>query len=371
MMGTYQRKIYDPYAQRNRYQNLKDRHQADIRSRSVLPSLSISASSKVLRDSSEESGTGNGNRARSELGMLPGVAVKSIERGWKTPEPAEPLHQRVFLKQKFPIRKHGPLLDRNREIQRLGQNLSQAKPLRPDYPSSDPSSWKAAASHADGRGDPQPRLGKAALTPPPGPPPLRGAIPARGPRPLPSPSFAGRGAHPQPGLAAKPAGRKTPRVRLRALAVAVARLLSCQQRAWRKQVADASVQAAFSTMRTLGGAFRLRNLPMSPLTTFADQGARNEISAIAPGVWQSNWRGAERVADLQALGIDHVISVLPRAEAGESPFPPSFRSGPPSPPESESRMLSPCRAPFGPRFPGRYPDGRLGPAQRHVHWAGT
>ena len=102
-------------------------------------------------------------------------------------------------------------------------------------------------------------------------------------------------------------------------------LLACQNRACKKRVEDNKVQEAFAAMRTLGGTFRLRNLPMCPLTTFADQGARNEISAIAPGLWQGNWRGAERVAELEALRIDRVISVLPRAEAGENPFPDRFR----------------------------------------------
>jgi hypothetical protein len=131
-----------------------------------------------------------------------------------------------------------------------------------------------------------------------------------------------RGSNPSPPPA--------PRIRLRVLARAIARLLGCLSRAWRKQTAGADAQAAFATMRTLGGRFRLRGLPLCPQTAFADQSARDEISAIAPGLWQSNWRGAERVEELAALGIDRVISVLPRAEAGENPFPDTFRCAPAS-----------------------------------------
>ena len=148
--------------------------------------------------------------------------------------------------------------------------------------------------------------------------PASGQAAGRGPRPLPRTPVQVLGPP-------KAARRRFPLLRLRALARAVANLLSCQKRAWRRGVEAGRVQDAFAAMRTLGGAFRLRNLPMCPLTTFADQGARNEISAIAPGLWQGNWRGAERVAELEALRIDRVISVLPRAEAGENPFPPSFR----------------------------------------------
>jgi hypothetical protein len=129
-----------------------------------------------------------------------------------------------------------------------------------------------------------------------------------------------------------------PRIRLRALVRAVARLLGCLSRAWRKETAGADEQAAFAAMRTLGGRIRLRNLPLCPQTAFADQSARDEISAIGPGLWQSNWRGAEREEELAALGIDRIISVLPRAEAGENPFPDTFRFAP-----AGSRATSPAR----------------------------
>ena len=47
--------------------------------------------------------------------------------------------------------------------------------------------------------------------------------------------------------------------------------------------------------RTSGGSVRLRDLPLCPLTNFADELAREEICEIVPGVYQSNWRGAEKV----------------------------------------------------------------------------
>ncbi len=126
---------------------------------------------------------------------------------------------------------------------------------------------------------------------------------------------------------------------MRVLARAVARLLGCLSRAWRQETAEAAdAQDAFATMRTLGGRFRLRGLPLCPQTAFADQSARDEVSAIAPGLWQSNWRGAERVAELAALGIDRVICVLPHAEAGENPFPETFRSAPTDSLPSDDRV---------------------------------
>ena len=57
---------------------------------------------------------------------------------------------------------------------------------------------------------------------------------------------------------------------------------------------------------------------MYPLTTFADEIARIEVCEIVPGLFQSNWKGAENWQQLEATGITHVVSTL---EDEGNPFP--------------------------------------------------
>lgn len=65
----------------------------------------------------------------------------------------------------------------------------------------------------------------------------------------------------------------------------------------------------------------MRNLALTPLTNLADQRARNEVCAVAPGLYQTNWRGAEDAERLKGRGITHVLSML---DPSENPHPEQF-----------------------------------------------
>jgi len=184
----------------------------------------------------------------------------------------------------------------------------------------------------------------------------RSAAPAEPPSPMPQPSSArqpGRRTAPQQHAAMHKAGKR----RLKPIAHAVRALLGLNRHVYlraqeaathiRSQVrnrmrccAHACCAVALVRLRhasphclarlrtharrqlqkyqTCGGKFRLRDLPLCPLTNFADEVAREEVCEIVPGVFQSNWKGAESWRSLEALGITHVVSTL---EADGNPFP--------------------------------------------------
>lgn len=48
---------------------------------------------------------------------------------------------------------------------------------------------------------------------------------------------------------------------------------------------------------------RIRDLPLCPLTTFADEEAREEVCEVMPGLYQTNWKGAEKVQYLSHIYI--------------------------------------------------------------------
>ena len=132
-----------------------------------------------------------------------------------------------------------------------------------------------------------------------------------------------------------PAERATTSVKLRPLARAVCALLALNRRVWLRSNRDLvefrralsssehdpndeqHQQRMMDLYRTHGGSLRVRDLPLCPLTNFADERAREDVCQIVPGLYQTNWKGAEKWSRLEALGITHVVSTL---EGEGNPF---------------------------------------------------
>mmetsp|Transcript_6718 Transcript_6718/g.15498 ORF Transcript_6718/g.15498 Transcript_6718/m.15498 type:complete len:254 (-) Transcript_6718:1176-1937(-) len=108
---------------------------------------------------------------------------------------------------------------------------------------------------------------------------------------------------------------------LRGLIKAVRSLLSLNRDAWEKvnrnrtELFDKNPshdeqEIMIEKYRTNGGRWRVLELPLCPLSSWGDQQTRDEIDAVIPGLYQSNWRGAENLERMKKLGITHVLSTL-------------------------------------------------------------